>query len=97
MFRVRGLYWAIKELNLDPTLANEVRLFHLHELEEFNFLAYEKAKLYKEKSESRHDAMIKRKKKLYLDKYYSSILDRNCFQVSCNHDGYETVNHVLTR
>ncbi|KAA3462084.1 protein NYNRIN-like [Gossypium australe] len=39
------MYWAIKELNLDPKLAKQERLFHLQELEEFQFMAYENVKL----------------------------------------------------
>ncbi|KAA3486743.1 protein NYNRIN-like [Gossypium australe] len=33
----------------------------LNELEEFRYLAYKKAKLYKKKDKKRHDAMIKSK------------------------------------
>ncbi|XP_050225511.1 uncharacterized protein LOC126674989 [Mercurialis annua] len=51
-------YWAIKKLNFDLKAAGEKRLLQLNELEEFRFLAYENAKLYKEKTKRWHDAHI---------------------------------------
>ncbi|KAA3466096.1 protein NYNRIN-like [Gossypium australe] len=60
----KNAYWAIKELNLDPNLARK----HLNVLEEFRFLAYKNAKLYKERDKRRHDAMIK--KRVFLSGQY---------------------------
>ncbi|XP_015576511.2 uncharacterized protein LOC107261475 [Ricinus communis] len=43
-------YWAIKELNMDLTKADEERLLHLNELKEMHSRTYENAKLYKERT-----------------------------------------------
>ncbi|XP_050229114.1 uncharacterized protein LOC126678258 [Mercurialis annua] len=51
-------YWAIKKLNFDFKAAGEKRLLQLNELDEFRFMAYENAKLYKEKTKRWHDAHI---------------------------------------
>ena len=51
-------YWAVKQLNMDLNLAGEKRLLQLNELEEFRMLAYENAKLYKEKTKKWHDRRI---------------------------------------
>ncbi|XP_050232946.1 uncharacterized protein LOC126681448 [Mercurialis annua] len=51
-------YWAIKKLNFDFKKAGEKRLLQLNELDEFRFMAYENAKLYKEKTKQWHDAHI---------------------------------------
>ncbi|XP_050217372.1 uncharacterized protein LOC126668204 [Mercurialis annua] len=51
-------YWAIKKLNFDFKKAGEKRLLQLNELDEFRFMAYENAKLYKEKTKRWHDAHI---------------------------------------
>ncbi|XP_017609096.1 uncharacterized protein LOC108454970 [Gossypium arboreum] len=54
----RKAYWVIKELNLDPELAKQERIFQFQELEEFIFMAYENTKIYKERSRLLHDAKI---------------------------------------
>ena len=54
-------YWAIKALNMDYKKAGEKRLLQLNELEEIINMAYENAKLYKDKTKKWHDAMIKPK------------------------------------
>ncbi|XP_050217928.1 uncharacterized protein LOC126668794 [Mercurialis annua] len=43
-------YWAIKKLNFYFKTAGKKRLLQLNELDEFRFMAYENAKLYKEKT-----------------------------------------------
>ena len=40
-------YWAIKELNMDFSLAGAKKLLQISELEEFRLSAYENAKIYK--------------------------------------------------
>ncbi|XP_024996971.1 uncharacterized protein LOC112529771 [Cynara cardunculus var. scolymus] len=50
-------FWAIKELNLDATLAGEKRKLQLNELEEWRYRAYENAKIYK-KTKMWHDRRI---------------------------------------
>ena len=43
-------YWATKQLNLDFQAAGCTRLLQLNELDKFRTLAYENAKLYKERT-----------------------------------------------
>ena len=54
-------YWAIRQLNMDSTLAGEKRLLQLSELDEFRNEAYENARIYKEKTKAWHDKHITRK------------------------------------
>ncbi|XP_074300513.1 uncharacterized protein LOC141631789 [Silene latifolia] len=51
-------YWAIKELNFDPSLAKEKRLLQLNELDEFRLSAYESSRMYKEHKKRWHDMKI---------------------------------------
>ncbi|XP_021746212.1 uncharacterized protein LOC110712101 [Chenopodium quinoa] len=51
-------YWAIKELNFDAKLAGEKSLFQLNQLDEFRLMAYDSARVYKEKTKKWHDKMI---------------------------------------
>ncbi|XP_021767719.1 uncharacterized protein LOC110732109 [Chenopodium quinoa] len=48
-------WWAIKELNMDLSLAGEMRLLKLNDLEELRDVAYESSRLYKEKTKKWHD------------------------------------------
>ncbi|XP_021733390.1 uncharacterized protein LOC110700193 [Chenopodium quinoa] len=54
-------WWAIKELNMDMTLAGEKRLLKLNELEELRYDAYENSRLYKERTKRWHDQHIRNK------------------------------------
>ncbi|XP_021761183.1 uncharacterized protein LOC110726021 [Chenopodium quinoa] len=54
-------WWAIKELNMDLSLAGEKRLLKLNELEELRDDAYESSRLYKEKTKKWHDQHIRNK------------------------------------
>ena len=51
--------WALDRLNLDPSLTGQECLMKLNEIDEFRYLAYENAKLYKERTKRWHDARIK--------------------------------------
>ncbi|KAE8661092.1 DNA-directed RNA polymerase V subunit 5C-like [Hibiscus syriacus] len=51
-------YWAIKRLNFDGQLAGEQRLLELNEMKEFRAQAYEKARIYKEKTKKWHDQKL---------------------------------------
>lgn len=51
-------YWAVMKLNLDIQAVGEKRLVQLNELEGFCLLAYENAKLNKEKTKRWHDSKI---------------------------------------
>ncbi|XP_074278580.1 uncharacterized protein LOC141602173 [Silene latifolia] len=62
------VYWAIKELNMDPKLSGEKRLLKLNELDEFRLQAYEISRLYKEKTKSWHDKKILKKEFKISDK-----------------------------
>ncbi|CAJ2640369.1 unnamed protein product [Trifolium pratense] len=55
-------YWAVKQLNMDATLAGRARLFKLNELEEWRERAYENAVLYKARTKRYHDAQLVPKK-----------------------------------
>lgn len=50
--------WALKKLSMDWDDAAKARISNLHELDEFWFLAYENAMIYKEKMETLHDSRI---------------------------------------
>ncbi|XP_065860168.1 uncharacterized protein, partial [Euphorbia lathyris] len=52
-------YWAIRKLNFDLQQAGKKRLLDLNELDELRHLAYENARIYKEKVKKWHDAKIK--------------------------------------
>nr|XP_004490853.1 uncharacterized protein LOC101515499 [Cicer arietinum] len=52
-------FWVTKYLNFDLVKAGESRILQLHELEEFRNFAYEKSKIYKEKTKKWHDHKIK--------------------------------------
>ncbi|XP_074378041.1 uncharacterized protein LOC141719562 [Apium graveolens] len=54
-------FWAIKELNMDLKAAGEERLFHINELDEFRFDAYDNSRLYKERTKRMHDKVIQRR------------------------------------
>ncbi|XP_022852299.1 uncharacterized protein LOC111373934 [Olea europaea var. sylvestris] len=54
-------YWAMKQLNMDLSVAGEKRLLQLNELDEFRMEAYENSKLYKERTKKWHDMHIQRR------------------------------------
>ncbi|XP_009761377.1 uncharacterized protein [Nicotiana sylvestris] len=47
-------WWAMKQLNLDIEAARTNRVTELHELDEFQFLAFESTRLYKERMKRLH-------------------------------------------
>ncbi|CAJ2633895.1 unnamed protein product [Trifolium pratense] len=51
-------YWAVKQLNMDATLAGRARLLKLNELVEWRERAYENAVLYKARTKRYHDAKL---------------------------------------
>ena len=53
--------WPIKKLNCDFQVAKEKRLLQTNELEELRNEAYEKARIYKEKTKRWHDQKIMRR------------------------------------
>ncbi|XP_061376330.1 uncharacterized protein LOC133318359 [Gastrolobium bilobum] len=53
--------WATKFLNFEPSKANDKRLLQLNELDEFRLVAYENARIYKEKTKKWHDKKIQPK------------------------------------
>ncbi|XP_075077059.1 uncharacterized protein LOC142163813 [Nicotiana tabacum] len=55
------VYWAIKMLNLDLSLAGEHMLVQMNELEKFRLDTYKNARIYKEKTKRWHDRLIKTK------------------------------------
>ena len=52
-------YWAIKFLNFDLSCTGEKWKFQLNELEEWRKMAYENARIYKEKAKQYYDQHIK--------------------------------------
>ncbi|XP_021717671.1 uncharacterized protein LOC110685453 [Chenopodium quinoa] len=80
-------WWAIKELNMDLSVAGEKRLLKLNELDELRDDAYESSWLYKEKAKKWHDHHIRNKNFKVGDKvllFNSRLL---CFQVNSNQNG----------
>nr|XP_009607075.1 uncharacterized protein LOC104101343 [Nicotiana tomentosiformis] len=55
------VYWAIKLLNPDLSLAGEHKIPQMNELEEFRLDAYENAQIFKEKTKKLYDHLIKLK------------------------------------
>ena len=55
-------YWAIKFLNFNLDVAGEKRKIQVNELEEWRLMAYENARIYKERSKLYHDRRIKQGK-----------------------------------
>ncbi|KAL4379478.1 hypothetical protein GQ457_02G026980 [Hibiscus cannabinus] len=51
-------YWAIKTINMDWETAGQKRLLDINELEEIRHVAYDNAKIYKEKTKKWHDRKI---------------------------------------
>ncbi|GJY40844.1 reverse transcriptase domain-containing protein [Tanacetum coccineum] len=52
-------YWAVKQCNLDLTLAGKDRLMQLNELSELRDGAYKNTKIYKERTKKWHDSRIR--------------------------------------
>lgn len=76
-------YWAIKSFNMKMDESGEHRKLQLQELEKIHNDAYERARIYKEKTKAFHDKMISRREfkvgqKVLL--YYSRL---HLFPVSC--------------
>ncbi|XP_021745549.1 uncharacterized protein LOC110711475 [Chenopodium quinoa] len=63
-------WWAMKELNMDFSLAGEKRLLKLNKLEELRYDAYEDSKLYKEKTKKWDDQHIRNKSFKVEDKVF---------------------------
>ena len=53
--------WAIKKLNFDFQAVKEKRLLQMNELEELRNEAYDKSRIYKDKTKKWHDQKILRK------------------------------------
>ncbi|KAL4367526.1 hypothetical protein GQ457_05G027500 [Hibiscus cannabinus] len=80
-------YWAIKTVNMDWEAAGHKRLLDLNELEELRTVAYDNAKIYKEK---RKDGMIGKScqdNTSQGSKFFFSIQDANYFQKNSDPDG----------
>lgn len=54
-------FCAMRQLNLDLEAASEKSLLQINELDEFRRKAYEKAKIYKQKTKAWHDKGVVRK------------------------------------
>ncbi|GJS77104.1 reverse transcriptase domain-containing protein [Tanacetum coccineum] len=52
-------HWALKQCNIDLTLASESRLMHLNELAELRDGAYENTRIYKERTKKLHDSRLR--------------------------------------
>ncbi|GJS07975.1 reverse transcriptase domain-containing protein [Tanacetum coccineum] len=51
--------WALKQCNMDLTLANESRLMHLNELAKLRDGTYENTRIYKERTKKWHDSRLR--------------------------------------
>ncbi|XP_073121441.1 uncharacterized protein [Henckelia pumila] len=54
-------YWAVKKLNVDLEVSEELRKLQLNDLDEFCNEAYENSKIYKEQIKKWHDKQIVRR------------------------------------
>ncbi|GJZ44878.1 reverse transcriptase domain-containing protein [Tanacetum coccineum] len=52
-------HWALKQCNMDLTLASKIRLMHLNELAELRDGAYENTRIYKERTKKWHDSRLR--------------------------------------
>ncbi|GJS59372.1 reverse transcriptase domain-containing protein [Tanacetum coccineum] len=52
-------HWALKQCNMDLTLASEIRLMQLNELAELRDGAYENTRIYKERTKKWHDSRLR--------------------------------------
>ncbi|GJX98687.1 reverse transcriptase domain-containing protein [Tanacetum coccineum] len=52
-------HWALKQCNMDLTLASESRLIQLNELAELRDGAYENTRIYKERTKKWHDSRLR--------------------------------------
>ncbi|GKB21856.1 reverse transcriptase domain-containing protein [Tanacetum coccineum] len=52
-------HWALKQCNIDLTLASESRLMQLNELAELRDGAYENTRIYKERTKKWHDSRLR--------------------------------------
>ncbi|GKB81645.1 reverse transcriptase domain-containing protein [Tanacetum coccineum] len=55
-------YWALKNSHPDLIAAGEKRIFQLHELDEFEYQAYENSRLYKTRTNVWHDRKLRMRK-----------------------------------
>ena len=53
-------YWAVKKFNFDLKAVGEKRLLQLNEMDKFRNVAYENAKIYKERTKKWHEKQILR-------------------------------------
>ncbi|GMI89561.1 hypothetical protein HRI_002625400 [Hibiscus trionum] len=51
-------YWAIKTINMDWEKARQKRLLDLNEIEEIRAVAYDNARIYKDKTKKWHDRKL---------------------------------------
>ncbi|GJS12387.1 reverse transcriptase domain-containing protein [Tanacetum coccineum] len=71
-------HWALKQCNMDLTLASESRLMQLNELAELRDGAYENTRIYKERTKKWHDSRLCGDKdfKVGDKKYYEGDIDK---------------------
>ncbi|GJT90924.1 reverse transcriptase domain-containing protein [Tanacetum coccineum] len=74
-------HWALKQCNMDLTLASKSRLMQLNELAELRDGAYENTRIYKERTKKWHDSRLRG------DKYFKSVFLDCLYSVSKPH-GY---------
>ncbi|GKA61025.1 reverse transcriptase domain-containing protein [Tanacetum coccineum] len=55
----RKAHWALKQCNMDLTLASEIRLMQLNELAELRDGAYKNTRIYKERTKKLHDSRLR--------------------------------------
>ncbi|GJS89709.1 reverse transcriptase domain-containing protein [Tanacetum coccineum] len=100
-------HWALKQCNMDLTLANESRLMQLNELAELRDGAYENTRIYKERTKKWHDSRLRGDKdfkvgdqvllynsclKMYPGKLKSKWSGPNIVKTVYPHDAIEITN-----
>ncbi|GJV78930.1 reverse transcriptase domain-containing protein [Tanacetum coccineum] len=72
-------YWALKQCNMDLTLASKSHFMQLNELAELRDNAYENTRIYKERTKKWHDSILHGDKDFEVE-----IIDRNRFSFKVN-------------
>ncbi|GJW70933.1 reverse transcriptase domain-containing protein [Tanacetum coccineum] len=92
-------HWALKQCNMDLTLASESRLMQLNELANIRDGAYETTRIYKERTKKWHDSTLCGDKDFKVgDKNYKSgdleVLESENFKAAIQHRILASINHM---
>ncbi|GJR56569.1 reverse transcriptase domain-containing protein [Tanacetum coccineum] len=80
-------HWALKQCNLDLTLASKTRLMQLNELAELRDDAYENTRIYKERMKKWHDSRLRGDKDLNGPKIVKMVYPHVAIEIT-DRDGF---------